>query len=283
MVASIRQDLEPWAVVFGAGLSVASGLPDWRALTTEAAIQSGIYDPDEQELSELHSKKFTSVLEEAEAAGARPFWSLITTRVCASAQPSELHEALAVMPFQLFVSLNYDCLLEQTFLTTRGSIQSMAYPNIDILNIRDSQLLYLHGRCPGDGSELSSATAVLTRSSYESAYRAGAVLEMVLKVILSSYNILFVGTSVDDPEISRIMAEIGTTIRSGGVSSASARRRLALTPTRSNEYRTGMQWTWGGPNEIQPIFYPLIGRNDHSNLDRILKYLAAVTERNDAA
>lgn len=274
LITSVRTDSKPWAVVFGAGLSVPSGIPTWNRLATSAADKFDIYHgPD------LNPRKFANALGEAEARAPDEFWAFITDEVCRAVPPSPAHKALAAMPFELFVSLNFDCLFEQCFSVKSETISAVAYPDIELRNIGEHRLLYLHGRCPADGSMLNSDCAVLTTASYERAYGLGSILDQVVGFLVTEFNLLFVGTSLEDSDIGRVMNEIGRRVKSGHPTNARNRTRIAFVPTMASTYVTGLEYSWGGPMEIEPIFYRTPDDNDHSELDQVLNYLAKAMER----
>jgi hypothetical protein len=271
-ISSMRIAVRPWAVIFGSGLSKGAGLPDWDDLVHQAASSFGLDNPHLFSVT-----NYPAALERCEglAPTRTEFWELMTRLICKQATPSESQRHIADMPFELFVSLNQDCLLENSMSLSGVEPEVLAYPDINLRELGHGRLVYLHGRCPGEGEMLSPEAVVLTQNGYDTAYDERSDLEITLEVIFREYNLVFVGTSMNDPDISKILSAVERQTRRGRSGRAMGRKRLAFTATEEQRYSANLEMSFGGTSfGIEPIFYFNPSGGTHSELEVLLRYLA---------
>lgn len=214
------------AVVFGAGLSVGSGLPSWSQLLT--SVSAGLEVPDGfDRLDDLDKAELLQLL--IDEKGGTTLGELIVRAVAVEAQPSIAHALLASVGFPEAVTTNYDDLFEQA-LAAAGFAHNVVLPS-DVPEQGAPWLLKLHG----DQSRPDSL--VLTRGSFvgfdAQARPAGAVLQS----LLLTRHVLFVGVSMNDSNLLRLVHEVTSYVgRAGGrrkelgtlinIAPADAKRRL---------------------------------------------------------
>lgn len=201
------------AVVYvGAGASIPAGLPTWGAFIRECldiAKRSGADHPDDWRFTESLLQQ-SDLLTVAELLHQRlgielehQFWNVFG-KVKA---PSSIHRAIARIPFSLAITTNFDLLLE-------GSYPSPAYPWPTVVHTwRDPDAFFsaiknrrfavvkTHG-IAGNGPSL-----VLTRTQYRDLINRNDSFNSCLRMLLSLRTFLFVGVSLRDHDLLKLMDE----------------------------------------------------------------------------
>lgn len=186
------------AVVFGAGLSVGSGLPSWHGLLE--TLSAGLKLPAEfDDLDDLDKAELLQLLIEDENKGPS-LGERIAAALPPTAKPSLSHALLASLGAREFVTTNYDDLFERA-LDAAGSKHKVVLPQSTPQH--DAPwLLKLHGDLEVPES------LVLTRGSFvgfdAQARPAGAVLQS----LLLTRHVLFVGVSMTDSNLLRLVHEV---------------------------------------------------------------------------
>ena len=267
----MRSGTEDWAVLVGAGLSAGAGLPDWKKLTRGALAAQGKNLPEQ-------ARALITALSDCEQADPAKFWAYVQSEVCVARPFTRPQELVCQLPVRLFVTLNYDRLLEipWTLATGRDQTFVMAYPELKASRMGDERLVYLHGRCPGDCEpSFTAATAVLTHAGYQSAYGRGASLPTVVETLFQDYNVLVVGSSLDDPDLSWVLQTHKRAVDAGTLH---RRPHVAITSTPNTQYEGGLEYQFGPLDQgVTPLFYHSTD-GDHSNLERTLESLVRLVE-----
>jgi hypothetical protein len=128
----------------------------------------------------------------------------------------EMHHALVRLPFRGIITTNYDFVLEAALareFRDSGHNNSLAYgidPAYLIYELlrkltvagQQRQVLHIHGcyRAPD--------RIVLTLEDYEAAYGDGSFLPDVMRTVLSSYRLVFVGFSLTDPYFRGLLGRV---------------------------------------------------------------------------
>lgn len=278
-LADALQRGDSWAVWTGAGLSTAAGLPTWSALVREAATQFGVAIPAND--SEIESNAYPALL--AECLGRAPdehdFWSFVAARLCGGT-PAPIHELVASLPFELFLTTNYDCLLEPAHALRSGpDPRVVAYPDLNVRYVNEGRLTYLHGRCLCDSAAvgLSDDRVVLTERSYQEAYaERRSTLSALLQLILTDFSVLFIGASLSDWQQWQLM-ETARHLRdaAGARTGAPTRVHFAVTKAPTTAVGEAADLTFKGTRfGIRPIFYRLDPSGGHSAVELIARWLA---------
>ena len=199
---------------------------DWPALVNRFDT-FGSVDP-----AAISATNYPLALERCERQATTPaeFWEFISREVCTPRPPSEAQIQLARAPFDLFVSLNYDCIIEGCLASSGVLGEVMTHRTVTTTALRDGALLYLHGRCP-DGRYLAADDVVLRRSEYDEAYDEGSDLWPALEAIFRYFNVLLIGTSMSDPDIVEVVKGVSRRERLRGGRSAGM-LRLAFASTK---------------------------------------------------
>lgn len=270
-------NLEKWVLFVGAGVSRSAGLPTWDELTRHLAQRFGVECP-----THPADNAFPSILEECMARAPTPedFWEAVADEVCRG-EPSEIHDLLLQLPFQAFVTINFDCLLEHSHEQLEGVSEPrvMSDPDLQAVDVGGRRLIHLHGRCREGTAQarLDDESTVLTQAAYSRAYGL-STLPRVIEATISAYSLLLVGTSLADWQIRLLLNEVRDRERLLAQSTTQRQPRqlngYALVETDGTESPSAAQWTWPGKAlGIEPIFY-LNTDGRHAALLNTLRWLA---------
>ena len=195
------------AVAFiGSGVSAGAGLPDWPALLREliaSGFQKGILDEAERdELTAWAGKTDYLMLADAirRQLGRADFQEFMTRKLAVAATPTELHRALASLPFAAFVTTNFDRLFEHAWSGIHGSaIETLTHQDRQALRNPFGRgtpfLLKTHG-CASKPD-----TLVLGLEEFREAIHGNRSCQTLLQSIFLRYQVLFIGHSLTDPDL----------------------------------------------------------------------------------
>lgn len=195
-VAALRDQTA--AVFAGAGLSIPTGMVDWRTLLKGIARDVGLDVTKETDLVTLAQFHVN------ERRGRHQLNQALIVEFTRRSKLSPNHEVLAALPIQTYWTTNYDALLEEA-LTKAGrladvkrTVESLA----TTLPRRDAVVYKMHG----DITQPSKA--VVTKDDYEAYASTHQVFSTALQGDLVSKTFLFIGFSFSDPNLSYILARI---------------------------------------------------------------------------
>ncbi|WP_344327683.1 SIR2 family protein [Aeromicrobium halocynthiae] len=184
------------ALFTGAGVSAPSGLPTWTTLLGQLA---DLYDISDL-IEETAGLSATDVAGLIEQHAPKTFQADVAARFTGDHRPSLLHALLAGLDAHEVVTTNYDLLFERAVEATGRGITSVLPWQSAVDNER--WILKLHGDV--DHADQS----VLTRHHmvrYDAANRPSASL---LQSLLLTRHTLFVGLSMSDDNVIRLMHEV---------------------------------------------------------------------------
>lgn len=175
-------------IFLGAGCSVTSGLPTWKELISK------ILDKFALKTNDTDLMRIASRLD-------RDFGMKFREEVCDNLRSSpiikqELHKAIISLDINIYVTTNYDTLLEDSFRQIGYSPKIITQSNdISTLDETAKNIIKLHG-------DINSPSSIVISSvdyrSYESKNKAFVDF---LIALLSRKTILFIGTSFDDSRL----------------------------------------------------------------------------------
>jgi len=128
-----------------------------------------------------------------------------------------IHVDLLEIPFNAFLTTNFDSCLENAANRVGGVEKVHVYPDLDPGRLYDRDIYHLHGRAYDEHGKSTVRTILLTASDYETAYRlstqsgyATAVdglppLRLLLHTVFMYHTVLFVGFSLTDPAVGQIL------------------------------------------------------------------------------
>jgi len=187
------------AIFAGAGLSVPSGVVDWRGLLKEIAEDLGLDVEKEHDLvrvAQYHVNKKAKNRDKIHRALLEGF--------SRDLKPNANHEKLAALPIPTYWTTNYDTLIEDA-LRAAGKVVDVKHDVKQLTQTkprRDVTVLKMHG-------DITFPTdAVLTRQDFERYHKGRKEFLRALSGDLVSRTFLFVGCGFSDPNLDYVLARI---------------------------------------------------------------------------
>lgn len=221
-LASLRQVVaseKPLALV-GAGISVPLGLPNWATLLEEL----------EPELPPLNLEYLKALREDRDLLwraeeyrrmiGAETYRAFLRRRFGAirAVEPTDAIVSLVRMPFRHFLTTNYDDVILKAHAVAQLPIPMVLNWSRDddvrtlIFGLRDDTtgrvVMHLHGR------HTEPHSIVLTDSDYTDRYVRAPETARKLFAVFSTERVVFVGFSLNDPDLMALLREVNAMIRS---------------------------------------------------------------------
>ncbi|MHA1659706.1 MAG: SIR2 family protein [Promethearchaeota archaeon] len=175
-------------IFVGAGCSISAGLPSWGDLINEIREESKIktFEKDLLIIASLLEKKI----------GYLPFREKIISRLKKLPSSTVLHKTLVKLDVDLFVTTNYDHLLEEAF-RDEGIIPGVIIHDKDIPTIdpTDKTIVKLHG-------DIDSATSIIISSIDYNKYalQHSSFIDWLNSKVVQN-TIFFIGTSFTDQRL----------------------------------------------------------------------------------
>ena len=300
LVGLMKDPQRPLALL-GAGISVGAGYPTWVELLKklEAAAGTKLAPKYKEFLSTLNDPAWQA--EEYERIIGKHYLSaLIANEFAYKGKISPVHEAIVQLRFRHLLTTNYDSCLEEAYKLAhhhesiaenasrkkskggRSSVRSQSSADqFDLQAIRWTEqdktrqffldlsrtgvkpyLVYLHG-CFHDAAQV-----ILTESSYSRQYAQSDAAQMKLFAILITQPIIFIGFSVNDPDLNHLMREAYARLGIGKPP------HFALMGYEVEEQRELIKNRMIGKYGIEPVFYKIRKNEDNSqNHDGLLELL----------
>ena len=273
LLAKVIATERPIALV-GAGLSVPAGLPTWSKLLQEMHRQLP---------SEARSKFGTALREEADLLWRaqeykdlikdEAFLSFLQKRFGRQPVVNSKNPAVALvkLPFRHFMTTNYDDVLMSAHriarLPTPHFLNWSSEDDIRTFifslrgNSRSRFLLHLHGH------HSDPKSIVLTDNDYTERYVRTNSTTRRLFAIFTTERVVFVGFSLNDPDLTALLREVNAVLRSNEP------RHFAIMglerPISEGIERSRLRKRFG----VEPVFYD--NRDGkHRGLTEILSYLS---------
>ena len=206
----------------GAGLSKGAGLPDWSELLCDLAADLDLdmaslpRDASGQptldlclDLAQWHVDRFgRDKLERY----IRELFGAAGTFADSRVRPTLAHYLLSSMPFRLFLTTNYDSLLERALTALRRDPEVVSTPeNV----VRTGQMerpcvVKLHG----DAAQ--GTPVVLTRDDFDTFFQNHPVTAALLQGLLLNHRFLFVGYDLRDPNTRQVYSGVAHLLSKAG-------------------------------------------------------------------
>jgi len=269
MIATER----PLALV-GAGLSVPAGLPTWSDLLQE--MHRKLPSKASSEFRAALSKEVDMLWraqEYKDLFGGEKFESLLRTRFSRAPVVSASNPAVALvkLPFRHFMTTNYD-----DVLLSAHKVAKLPAPNFlnwsreddiraFIFSLRSNSpvrfLLHLHGH------HSDPKSIVLTDNDYTDRYVRTNSTTRRLFAIFTTERVVFVGFSLNDPDLMALLREVNAVLRSNEprhFAIMGLEHRISEAVERSR-----LRKRYG----VEPVFYNNPD-SKHRGLNEVLSYLS---------
>jgi hypothetical protein len=191
---------------------------------------------------------------------------IITTFSDNCPPPEELHKILINFPFQFFITTNYDTLLENAYVQV-NSKQAKVYtfkdsPDIayDLWNHRPFIL-----KAHGDANKTQQGI-ILTERDYREILFQERGYQSILQSLFTTKTILFLGSSLSDPELKLLLSFIHSSFHGGGPTHYALMSEKDMNPVEADSWRKNFN--------IQII--PYSPEDNHSQVLEFLKEISTL-------
>ncbi len=179
----------------GAGLSKGAGLCDWEELVRPLGETIGC--PRNTDLL-----KVAEYYEDVNGRTALLDYIIEHTNT-AGRGPTENHRLLAALPIKIWITTNYDDLLEKTLEEAGKPFHKVVRDqHLPLISADRHTLIKMHG------DRQLSDTIIITENDYHTYFRKYLLVKAQLTVLAASSTLLFVGYSMSDPDFNQIYAEV---------------------------------------------------------------------------
>lgn len=193
------------AVIYvGAGASIPSGLPSWRKLLEECLwrAEEKFPSPTKWLLTDkfLQDGDFLMCAELLQKALGPQLAEYIREIYGNNTSPSLIHREISRIPFSLGVTTNHDKLLESCY-SSNTDVFTWKNPEDIFRTVKQNKfaVIKIHGDLSFNDS------IVLTRTQYRNLIHKNKAFNDSLSILLSLKTFLFVGSSLRDHDLLRLM------------------------------------------------------------------------------
>ena len=190
----------------GGGVSMGAGLPSWSQLMDRLATEAGLADDQRSSFSALDELDQAGIVQHRLAQSGVALGELVS-RLLTAPRTSLAHALLANLPVREVVTTNYDRLFELASQCAGRRVAVLPHERTDP---GGRWLLKLHG------SIEHPEEIVLTREDYLRYRERRAALAGIVQALLITKHMLFVGFSLRDDNLHRIVDEVRRALRPDG-------------------------------------------------------------------
>ena len=227
----------------GAGLSQGAGYPGWQSLLEgliDRAAEQGLEDNIIEECRSLAKDpaKYLMLAETLkEDLGGAEFQTYLEDTFREPRPPSDTHELLVSLTRGRFIlTTNYDLLIERAFAEQRKYQNAYKYYESDSIQRalfrRDFFVLKAHGDV-----DTAADKVVLTDKDYRRLLYKELGYQSVLQSIFTMYSVIFIGCSLQDPEIRLLLGYINTAFPEGGTEHYALLKESATSKTERKRWK----------------------------------------------
>ena len=212
-----------FGVYVGAGISIGAGLPSWKKmlgeLIEEVEHKNTTSDEKIQELKALSedSTKYLMLAEELREIIPAGLEKYIRDKFDSnSIKPTSTHDKIVKLKSKFIITTNYDTLIEKAFVKNYEAYYPKVFSYKDASSISynlwndDHFILKAHGDSRNSPNEI-----VLTEKDYRKIIYHQQGYQSVLHAIFSTNTLLFLGVSLNDPELLLLLGYIHNIFHGG--------------------------------------------------------------------
>jgi hypothetical protein len=265
------------AAFIGAGLSVGAGYPKWEALITTLitrAVSKGYIDAKKrgelEHMTKTASKWLLVAQELTDSYGRATFHTeLVTIFEAINAMPTAVHKLVTEIPFKFVVTTNYDQLIENAYFPKFNRIPKI-FTHADVSDFADSLWKQDFFILKAHGDLQKKSGIILTENDYRTIIYSSNGYRSLLATIFTTKTILFLGVSLNDPELQMLLSSLHDAFHGSGP------YHYAL--VSSDEFNDTEATLWRKNYNIQCILYkPSTGHPEVETFLNNLKYAATST------
>ncbi len=260
-----------FGIYVGAGMSRASGLPDWQTflnnLIDYARDNGSINDAKRDELKALSNNpgNYLLLAEELKDILASDLPKYIKQKFDDKAlKPSDTLCKIVQLKYKFIITTNYDTLIEKAYAKVFSDIPNpLTYKNASAINYNiltnEPFILKAHGDAKSAANEV-----ILTEKDYRNIIFKEKGYQSVLHVLFSTCNVLFLGASLKDPELKLMLSYIHNIFHGGSPDHFALISQADITGTEIDRWRKDYN--------INIITYD--PANNHKELDVFIEELS---------
>jgi hypothetical protein len=233
-----------FGIYIGAGMSRASGLPDWGTflnnLIDYARANNSVTDAKRDELKALNkdSANYLLLAEELKDILASDLPKYIKQKFDdKSLKPSDTLCKIVKLNYKFIITTNYDTLIEKAYAKVFSDIPNpLTYKNASAINYNiltnEPFILKAHGDAKSAANEV-----ILTEKDYRNIIFKEKGYQSVLHVLFSTCNVLFLGASLKDPELKLMLSYIHNIFHGGSPDHFALINQTDITGTEIDRWR----------------------------------------------
>lgn len=257
-------------VFVGAGLSKGAGLPDWagllNSLIEKAEADNSISKEKSDDCKSLAKdpSKFLMLAEEMKEVLGVEFKSVIEEEFGRDdIKPTQAHETLVSLEAnQFIVTTNYDMLIEHAFAAQGDYRQGYKYYEAHALQRDLYKRSFFILKAHGD-AKTAPEHIVLTDKDYRRLLYKEPGYQSALQSIFTMYSVIFLGASLQDPELKLLLTYINAAFPEGGIP------HYALMDT--DKIGSTERGRWKKDYNMRII--PISSDDDYEDVNRFLQFL----------
>lgn len=254
----------------GAGLSHAVGYPDWKGLLlglTQKAEADHSLAPERaaecQELAEDPNKYLMLAEEMKDVLGVELKTFIEDVYAKEDIDPRPTHDLLVSLKRNNFIiTTNYDQLIEKAFVKNKVFQSPYKYYEAHAIQRqlyrREFFLLKAHG-----DAQTAAENIILTDKDYRRLLYQQPGYQSALQSIFTMYSVIFVGCSLQDPELKLLLNYINAAFPQGGIP------HYALMTTESTGTTERNRWK----KDYNMRIIPISADNDYGDIDTFFTIL----------
>ncbi|WP_343570395.1 SIR2 family protein [Sphingobacterium sp.] len=232
-------------IYVGAGLSQSVGLPSWKGLLEELIklVESVSFKPNDDFIEGIRQlievpDKFLTAAQELKDFLQDDFRKFIIDRFADKCPaPGDVHKIIVRLPFKFILTTNYDTLIENAYVQEIQR-QAKVYTFKDSADVAydlwngTSFILKAHG----DANKAQQGI-ILTEKDYRQILFQERGYQSVLQSIFTTKTILFVGSSMTDPELKLLLSFIHSSFHGGGPTHYALISKESINPVEAESWR----------------------------------------------
>jgi hypothetical protein len=192
------------AAFIGAGISMGAGLPGWVDLARALADPANLHLPEKNEDIAVQHLLMTFQNYENQYGRHSLLTQLQRMLYKQNLRPSTCHAQLASLPIKIFLTTNYDYLIERSIRKLGLKVNVVAEEN-ELAFWREDQIQVL--KLCGDITRLH--TIAVTQRDFSTYFSRHARFAEKVRGILESKTVLFLGYSMQDPFLNTLWDTVG--------------------------------------------------------------------------